>query len=109
MPVPCQTIPVLTGILIGVVGVVAVLGTGCAAAVRQTGSPAAWIDSRPWLHADRLRLARTQLTESVGPIGAFLFLLGGGVLVVSAVAAVFGFGLAAIEHPVDWWAFHLSD
>jgi membrane-associated phospholipid phosphatase len=109
MPVTWQTVLVVTGILIAVVGVVATLGTGCAAAVRQAGSPAAWIDSRPWLHADRLRLARTQLTESVGPIGAFLFLLGGGVLVVSAVAAVLGFGLAALEHPVDWWAFHLSD
>jgi membrane-associated phospholipid phosphatase len=109
MPVPCQAVLVVTGILIAIVGVVAVLGTGCAAAIRQSPSPAAWIDSRPWLRADRLRLARTQLTESVGPIGAFLFLLGGGVLVVSAVAAVFGFGLAALEHPVDWWAFHLSD
>jgi membrane-associated phospholipid phosphatase len=31
------------------------------------------------------------------------------VLALSAVAAVFGFGVAALEHPVDWWAFHLSD
>jgi membrane-associated phospholipid phosphatase len=102
---------VVTGILIAGIGVLIVLGVGCAAAVRPSPllTPAAWIDARPWLRADRLRLARTQLTESVGPIGAFVFLLGGGVLVVSALAAVFGFGVAALEHPVDWWAFHLSD
>jgi membrane-associated phospholipid phosphatase len=28
---------------------------------------------------------------------------------VSAIGAVFGFGMAALEGPVDWWAFHLSD
>ena len=101
----------VTGILIAGIGVLIVLGVGCTAAVRPglPPTPAAWIDARPWLRADRLRLARTQLTESVGPIGAFVFLLGGGVLVVSALAAVFGFGVAALEHPVDWWAFHLSD
>jgi membrane-associated phospholipid phosphatase len=98
------------GILIAVIGVAVTVIAGCVAAIRP-GSPSlvAWIDARPWLRTDRLRLARTQLTESVGPIGAFVFLLGGGVLVVSAVAALFGFGVAALEHPVDWWAFHLSD
>jgi membrane-associated phospholipid phosphatase len=109
MPVPCQAVLVFTGTLIAAVGVVAILGTGCAVAAGRGPAPTAWIDSRPWLHTDRLRLARTQLTESVGPVGAFLCLLGGGVLVVSAVAALFGFGVAALEHPVDWWAFHLSD
>lgn len=98
------------GILIAVIGIAVTVAAGCVAAIRR-GSPSllAWIDSRPWLRTDRLRLARTQLTESVGPIGAFVFLFGGGVLVVSAVTALFGFGVAALEHPVDWWAFHLSD
>jgi membrane-associated phospholipid phosphatase len=102
---------VVTGILIAVIGVVIILGAGCVAAAGPglLPTPAAWIDARPWLGADRLRLARRQLTESVGPIGAFVFLLGGGVLIVSGLAAVFGFGVAALEHPVDWWAFHLSD
>jgi len=75
---------------------------------RAPSAPAGWIGfwSGP---ADRLRLARSQLTESVGPVGAFVFLLGGGVIVVSAIGAVFGFGVAALEQSVDWWAFHLSD
>jgi membrane-associated phospholipid phosphatase len=99
------------GILIALIGLAAILGVGCAAAIRpgSVPSPVAWIDSRPWLRTDRLRLARTQLTESVGPVGAFIFLLGGGVLAVSAVGALFGFAIALLEHPVDWWAFHLSD
>lgn len=99
------------GILIAVIGLLLVIGAGCAAATRPglLPSPAGWIDSRPWLRVDRLRLARTQLTESVGPIGAFVLLLGGGVLIVSTLGAVFGFGVALLEHPVDWWAFHLSD
>jgi membrane-associated phospholipid phosphatase len=102
---------VVTGILIAVIGVAITLGMGCAAAFRPAllPSPVVWIDSRPWLRTERLRLARTQLTESVGPIGAFVLLLGGGVLAVTAIGALFGFGVALLEHPVDWWAFHLSD
>jgi membrane-associated phospholipid phosphatase len=102
---------VITGILIGVVGVVAIVAVGTVVAARPGLLPerARWTASRPWLPLDRLRLARTQLTESVGALTAFLLLLGGGILVISAVAAVFGFGVALLEHPLDWWAFHLSD
>ena len=101
----------VTGILIGIIGLAVVIGVGCASATRPGIVPSlsGWTGSRPWLHVDRLRLARTRLTESVGPVGAFVFLLGGGVLAVSAVGALFGFGVALLEHPVDWWAFHLSD
>ena len=101
----------VTGILIGLVGLAVILAVGLAAAARPgtVASLAGWTGSRPWLHAGRLRLARTQLSDTVGPIGAFVLLLGGGVLVVSAAAALFGFGVAALEHPIDWWAFHLSD
>ncbi len=101
----------VTGILIGVIGLAIVIGVGAVSAARPGAgfSPVAWIDSQRWLRVDRLRLARTQLNESVGPVGAFILLLGGGVLVVSAAAVLFGFGVAALEHPVDWWAFHLSD
>jgi membrane-associated phospholipid phosphatase len=101
----------VAGIMIAVVGAVAIAGLGCAAAAspKLLPSPAGWVDSRSWLHVDRLRLARTQLKESVGPIGAFILLLGGGVLIVSAIVVLFGLGLASLEHPVDWGAFHLSD
>ena len=99
------------GILIGGIGLALTIAMGCVAAFRPGTVPslAGWAGSRSWLRLDRLRLARAQLTESVGPIGAFVLLLGGGVLAVSAAGALFGFGVAAIEHPVDWWAFHLSD
>jgi membrane-associated phospholipid phosphatase len=93
---------VVTGILIAVLGIVLTLAAGCAVALRPVPAP-------PWLRLDRLRLAREQLGESVGPLGAFVLLLGGGVLMVTAVTALFGLGIARLEHPVDWWAFHLSD
>jgi membrane-associated phospholipid phosphatase len=100
---------VIAGILIGVLGVAVILVLGGVAAARPAAlpAPARCADSR--LGLDRLRLARDQLSESVGPLGAFVLLLGGGVLVVSVIGAAFGFGVAALEHPVDWWAFHLSD
>ncbi len=99
------------GILIGVIGVVVIVAVGVVVLARPGVLPerSVWTASRPWLPLDRLRLARTQLTESVGALAAFLMLLGGGVLVLSAIAAAFGFGIALLEHPVDWWAFHLSD
>lgn len=101
----------ITGILIGVVGLAVVAGVGCTAAARPGSVPSLGdrLGSHSWLRVDRLRLARTQLSDTVGPLGAFVLLLGGGVLVVSAAGALFGFGVAALEHPVDWWAFHLSD
>jgi membrane-associated phospholipid phosphatase len=99
------------GVLIGLVGVVVSLAAGGLVAARPGSLPdlVGWAASgeRPGLR--RLRLARTGLVETAGPFGAFVMLLGGGVLVVSAVAVCAGFGLALLEHPVDWWVFHLSD
>jgi membrane-associated phospholipid phosphatase len=98
-------------VLIGVLGVVVILAIGGVAAARPglLPDPVAWADSRPWLGLDRLRLARGRLAASLGPLGAFVMLLGGGVLVVTAVSVISGFGVAMLEHPVDWWAFHLAD
>jgi membrane-associated phospholipid phosphatase len=101
---------VIAGVLIGVLGVVLVLAVGGVVVARPgLPGPGAWVSSRRWLGVDRLRLARTQLVGSIGPFGAFVMLLGGGVLVVTCIGVVFGFGVATLEHPVDWWAFHLSD
>lgn len=58
--------------------------------------------------AGRLLLARSQLVATLGPLTAFAVLLGGGLLVVTAVSAFFGLGVALLEHPVDWWAFRLA-
>jgi membrane-associated phospholipid phosphatase len=94
-------------VLIGVVGVAVLLGIGGVVLARPDAftAPA----SRPWPGLARLRTARAELTGTLGPVGAFVLLLGGGVLVVTGVVAVFGLGVALLEHPVDWWAFHLSD
>jgi membrane-associated phospholipid phosphatase len=102
---------VIVGVLIGVLCVAVILAIGGVTVARPglLPDPAAWVSSRRWLGLDRLRLARTQLAESLGSLGAFVMLLGGGVLVVTAVGVVFGFGVATLEHPVDWWAFHLAD
>jgi membrane-associated phospholipid phosphatase len=102
---------VTAGALIGVVGVVVILAIGGVVVARPglLPDPAAWASSRRWLGLDRLRLARTQLVGSLGPLGAFVMLLGGGVLVVTGIGVLFGFGIATLEHPVDWWAFRLSD
>lgn len=89
----------MIGVLIGVVGVAVTLAVGYAVMVRPAPRPA----------MPGLRLARTRLIGSVGGLGAFALLFLGGVLAVSVVAAVFGFGVARLEHPVDWWAFHLAD
>lgn len=101
----------ISGVLIGVFGVVVVLAAGAMALIRPglMPDPAAWASSRRRPVLDRLRLSRGRLARSLGPLGAFAVLLGGGVLVVTAVGVVFGFGAASLEHPVDWWAFHLSD
>jgi membrane-associated phospholipid phosphatase len=101
----------IAGVLIGVLGVVLILAIGGVVMARPglLPAPGAWVSSRRWLGVDRLRLARTQLVGSIGPLGAFVMLLGGGVLVVTCIGVAFGFGVATLEHPVDWWAFHLSD
>jgi membrane-associated phospholipid phosphatase len=98
---------VIPAVLIGVLGVVALLGIGGVVLARPDAftAPAA----RPWPWLARLRTARAELTGTLGPVGAFVLLLGGGVLVVTAIAALFGLGVALLEHPVDWWAFHLAD
>lgn len=99
------------GILIGVLGTVLVLLTGGAIGARTAPAPAGALNGAGPLTSglDRLRLARLRLIETLGPLGAFVMFLGAGVLVVTPVAVVFGFGVAALEHPVDWWAFHLAD
>lgn len=101
----------IAGVLIGLTGIVVVLAVGGLVAARPGAlpDPVGWAASgeRPGLR--RMRLARTGLGETAGPIGAFVMLLGGGVLAVSAVAACAGLGLALLEHPVDWWAFGLAD
>jgi membrane-associated phospholipid phosphatase len=87
------------GVLIGVFGVAVTLAVGCAVM--------AWPASLPAVAGPRL--LRTRLIGSVGGVGAFVLLFAGGLLAVTAVGAIFGFGLARLEHPVDWWAFHLAD
>jgi len=102
---------VTAGILIGAVGVAAILAIGGIAGARpeKARGPITWATARLSPGLDRLRLARGQLTEAIGTLGAFVLLLGGGVLVVTVLSTVFGLGLAHLEHPVDWWALHLSD
>ena len=99
------------GILIGAAGLVLVLLAGGAIAAGTTPATAGAPDDAGPLAPvlGRLRLARLQLIGTLGPLGAFVMFLGAGVLVITPVAAASGFGAAALEHPVDWWAFHLAD
>lgn len=110
-PAAWEAARVTAGILIGVLGLALVFIGGGVIAARTSPAPAGALNGAGPLASglDRLRLARLQLIGTLGPAGAFVMFLGAGVLLVTPVAAVFGFGAAALEHPVDWWAFHLAD
>ena len=101
----------IAGVLIGVLGVVVILGLGGALSARPGLLPDSVTLAGPLARTarERLRLARGQLGESLGPLGAFVMLLGGCLLVVTVSAVVLGFAVALLEHPLDWWAFHQSD